>query len=200
MRGQWIGNYLGTNSGQAILEIDELRESFEGVAYLYDSDASLPSTFVPFRTIDKSSSFWQTLMALLAAAFDMAALPPRTGKEANTGTLGESPEARRRGVEPFLEPSVNLLRRRQTPPAQATACRISRMRPRLSVFPFRQSAPSPTVAGHGVVTDTWPKSCHKPGHNRFRFGGPNVQRTRKIRIAISRSGRRAHERQRARLF
>lgn len=57
MKGQWIGNYFGTNSGEVIIEIDEIRDHFEGVAYLYDSDSSLPATFVPFITANKASSF-----------------------------------------------------------------------------------------------------------------------------------------------
>jgi hypothetical protein len=52
-------------------------------------------------------------------------------------------------------------------PAKATACRISRMRHRLSVFPSRQSSPvTPTWRGTGEYEkETWPKSCHKLGHN-----------------------------------
>ena len=57
MKGQWIGNYLGTNTGEVIIEIDELRDCFEGVAYLYDSNMELPATFAPFRTPNKSNSF-----------------------------------------------------------------------------------------------------------------------------------------------
>ena len=57
MKGQWVGNYLGTNTGEVIIEIDELRDCFEGVAYLYDSNTDLPATFAPFRTPKKSNSF-----------------------------------------------------------------------------------------------------------------------------------------------
>ena len=57
MKGQWVGNYLGTNTGEVIIEIDELRDCFEGVAYLYDSNTDLPATFAPFRTPNKSNSF-----------------------------------------------------------------------------------------------------------------------------------------------
>jgi hypothetical protein len=57
LKGQWIGNYLGTNSGQVIIEIDELKDCFDGVAYLYDSNESLPGSFVEFKTADKSTDF-----------------------------------------------------------------------------------------------------------------------------------------------
>jgi FRG domain len=57
MKGQWVGNYLGTNSGEVIIEIDELGDCFAGVAYLYDQHENLPASFVPFKTKDKSTSF-----------------------------------------------------------------------------------------------------------------------------------------------
>jgi hypothetical protein len=57
LKGQWIGNYLGTSSGQIIIEIDELKDCFEGVAYLYDDNKNLPGSFVVFKTADKSTDF-----------------------------------------------------------------------------------------------------------------------------------------------
>lgn len=44
MRGQWLGTYSGTNSGRAIVDVDEVGNRFKGYAYMYDSNAGLPST------------------------------------------------------------------------------------------------------------------------------------------------------------
>jgi hypothetical protein len=44
VRGQWLGTYGGTNSGSAIVDIDEARGRFRGYAYMYDSNVGLPST------------------------------------------------------------------------------------------------------------------------------------------------------------
>lgn len=37
MRGQWLGTYSGTNSGSAIIDLDEVRNRLKGYAYMYDS-------------------------------------------------------------------------------------------------------------------------------------------------------------------
>jgi hypothetical protein len=44
VRGQWLGTYAGTNSGSAIVDIDEVGGLFRGYAYMYDSNVGLPST------------------------------------------------------------------------------------------------------------------------------------------------------------
>lgn len=44
MRGQWLGTYAVTNSGSAIVDIDEVGGRFRGYAYMYDSNVGLPST------------------------------------------------------------------------------------------------------------------------------------------------------------
>ena len=44
MRGQWVGTYTGSNSGRAIVDIDEVGRQFRGYAYMYDSNVGLPST------------------------------------------------------------------------------------------------------------------------------------------------------------
>jgi hypothetical protein len=43
LQGQWIGRYSGTNSGEAILELDLIGTNYEGRAYVYDDRDSLPS-------------------------------------------------------------------------------------------------------------------------------------------------------------
>jgi hypothetical protein len=44
MRGQWLGSYAGTNSGNAVVDVDEVDNRFIGYAYMYDSNVGLPST------------------------------------------------------------------------------------------------------------------------------------------------------------
>lgn len=57
MKGQWIGRYTGTNSGIAIINIDDLGEHYEGVTYLHDDNHKLPSVFAAFKTSDKIKNF-----------------------------------------------------------------------------------------------------------------------------------------------
>src|SRR5262245_41803618 len=72
MNGTWQGDYTGTNSGQIVVEIDDMGDHFQGCAYTYDSNAGLPSMFAIIRTHDKSnkSKFNASL----------APLDPRTGE------------------------------------------------------------------------------------------------------------------------
>lgn len=71
MRGQWLGTYSGTNSGQIVLEIDEDGFCFEGTAYLYESNTALPGIHAYFRTNDKQPR--QKVRAKLGA------IDPETG-------------------------------------------------------------------------------------------------------------------------
>jgi FRG domain len=57
MRGQWIGNYGGTNTGTAVVDIDDMGDHFEGRAFVYDDRQDLPSTYAAIRTADKARKF-----------------------------------------------------------------------------------------------------------------------------------------------
>jgi hypothetical protein len=46
LKGQWVGPFAGTNSGEMIIELDELGGQLVGTATVYPSDQNLPSTFV----------------------------------------------------------------------------------------------------------------------------------------------------------
>jgi hypothetical protein len=63
MKGQWIGEYTGSNKGQIIVNVDEVRSCFEGIAYLIDRDETLPHTAVTFKTNSKDRQF--TIRTLL---------------------------------------------------------------------------------------------------------------------------------------
>jgi hypothetical protein len=56
MNGQWIGPYSGTNSGLLVVELDDLGDHYEGFAYAYDSDASLPSLIATLHHVPKAES------------------------------------------------------------------------------------------------------------------------------------------------
>lgn len=56
MKGQWIGNYLGTNSGQIVVEWDERPDCFLGWAYLYEANSQLPHSSAFIRTVDKKNT------------------------------------------------------------------------------------------------------------------------------------------------
>ena len=57
MNGQWIGRYTGSNSGLAIINIDDIGNHYAGVAYLDDDNRGLPSIAAAFVTTDKSKNF-----------------------------------------------------------------------------------------------------------------------------------------------
>jgi FRG domain len=55
MNGYWAGPYAGSNVGRLVLEVDDMGNHFEGCAYAYDSNVSLPSTFALIKTSDKAN-------------------------------------------------------------------------------------------------------------------------------------------------
>ena len=48
--GQWIGNFKGTNSGLAVLDLDSVEPGVEGRMYAFDDDPSMPSVCSAIRT------------------------------------------------------------------------------------------------------------------------------------------------------
>ena len=57
MRGQWIGNYVGTDSGQYLINVDELKYSYKGVAFINSNNPEIPSIVSYFETPDKNHKF-----------------------------------------------------------------------------------------------------------------------------------------------
>ncbi len=57
MRGQWIGPFQGTNKGIAVIELDDLGDHYEGVAFAYSERPDLPSLFAGVRTPGKENKF-----------------------------------------------------------------------------------------------------------------------------------------------
>lgn len=56
MSGQWVARYTGTNTGQIVIEIDEVGDHYEGAACVWDDVATHPSSWVKFRTPSKAAS------------------------------------------------------------------------------------------------------------------------------------------------
>jgi hypothetical protein len=57
MNGTWHGTYSGTNTGQIVVEIDDVGDHFRGCAYAYDNNPALPRTFAVVNAADKSNKF-----------------------------------------------------------------------------------------------------------------------------------------------
>lgn len=57
MNGQWVGEYSGSNSGTIIINVDELLDTYKGIAYIHDGSNLLPSTAVIFETLNKENNF-----------------------------------------------------------------------------------------------------------------------------------------------
>jgi hypothetical protein len=65
MRGQWLGTYSGTNSGSAIVDIDDVGNRFNGYAYMYDNNAGLPSTRADIKVDKPAGNSLQARLPLL---------------------------------------------------------------------------------------------------------------------------------------
>ena len=57
MRGQWIGEYHGTDNGSFLISVDELKSSFKGSAFISSFDTKIPPIAVFFETPDKGQNF-----------------------------------------------------------------------------------------------------------------------------------------------
>ena len=57
MNGQWIGKYTGTNSGSVIINLDDMGDHYEGVAFLIDEDRRFPIIQAILKTDDKLKTF-----------------------------------------------------------------------------------------------------------------------------------------------
>lgn len=71
MKGQWIGNFTGTNTGLAMLDLDDEGDFYSGTAVAFDDNPELPSTVVKIVTENKDPV--QSLKIT-----DIAALRPGT--------------------------------------------------------------------------------------------------------------------------
>jgi hypothetical protein len=50
MRGQWIAEYQGSNSGLLVAEFDEIGNHYEGTVCVWDSNPDFPNSLVSIVT------------------------------------------------------------------------------------------------------------------------------------------------------
>jgi hypothetical protein len=53
MNGQWIGDYVGTNQGALIVDLDEVGDHYEGSAMAIENKPSLPPTLAVLLNVPK---------------------------------------------------------------------------------------------------------------------------------------------------
>ena len=46
MRGQWITQYTGSNTGTVVIDLDGFQDRFEGTAIAWDDNPELPNSLV----------------------------------------------------------------------------------------------------------------------------------------------------------
>lgn len=66
MKGQWIGRYVGTNSGLAILDLDEEDTHYRGHVFAFDDREGLPTVVAEVVTPDKGPEHTITTTAIAA--------------------------------------------------------------------------------------------------------------------------------------
>jgi len=54
VKGQWLGRYVGSASGKIMINIDEVADNFEGVAYLHPDEPNIPGSVAYFCTQNKN--------------------------------------------------------------------------------------------------------------------------------------------------
>jgi hypothetical protein len=66
LNGQWLGCFEGSTPGFVVLNVDETESDYEGVAYLFHEDPTLPGTAAGFTVPGKTHKFEITTNYLLA--------------------------------------------------------------------------------------------------------------------------------------
>jgi hypothetical protein len=54
MKGQWLGQYSGSNEGLIIIDLDDLGDTYKGHAFLFDNNNALPSSLVRLEGLSTS--------------------------------------------------------------------------------------------------------------------------------------------------
>jgi hypothetical protein len=57
MRGQWLGSYQGNTQGVVTVELDDLGDHYEGMAYVYPGAPGVPSIAGAVLTTNKADTF-----------------------------------------------------------------------------------------------------------------------------------------------
>ena len=83
MRGQWLGTYSGTNTGTAIVDIDDMSNSFRGYAYLYDNNPALPNIRADINISKPPGNTLQARLPLLCIDRNTGVFTPWTAIASN---------------------------------------------------------------------------------------------------------------------
>lgn len=72
VKGQWRGQYISASTGDIVIEVDELKDTFEGYAYLFNDDERLPGTVTRIEAPKHSNTanFLAHLQPLHPATFE----------------------------------------------------------------------------------------------------------------------------------
>jgi hypothetical protein len=88
MNGQWVGTYMGSSSGQIVLNVDERSSFYEGTAHLLQDDQKGLNAAAAFHTTNKENKFQFRTDVILGinpisgAAIQFNDLKDRNGGEA----------------------------------------------------------------------------------------------------------------------
>jgi hypothetical protein len=81
MNGQWTGRYTGSNTGLLVVDLDHMETHYEGRAFAYDDNPTLPGTFAFIKTPDKASCYQQNL--------ELFPINPHTGDPGNWDQIAQ---------------------------------------------------------------------------------------------------------------
>ena len=81
MRGQWLGTYEGSTVGSIMINVDEVDDHFEGVAYLHPKEPGVPGSIAYFFTQNKRKKH-----SVEAITYP---IDPRTGFQSTWGEIEE---------------------------------------------------------------------------------------------------------------
>jgi hypothetical protein len=65
MKGQWVGDYAGTNRGSLVLDLDEVADHYEGSALALESNPSVPPTLAVLLNVPKGQKSFQLRIPLI---------------------------------------------------------------------------------------------------------------------------------------
>jgi hypothetical protein len=76
LKGQWIARYTGSNTGTAVLDLDEYDRHFAGTGVAWDDNRALPSSMVKVVTPTKSAEHHLKDVPVVALDYNGNRLPP----------------------------------------------------------------------------------------------------------------------------
>jgi hypothetical protein len=94
LQGQWTGTYSGTNTGEAVLELDAVGSNFEGWIYVYDNRQQLPP----------AGAF--VVIPMGASSYSNSELPV-TPLDPNTGEFTQRAQLQTRFPDVIIPTTVN---------------------------------------------------------------------------------------------